>query len=72
VVVGYAISFVFLSQALKTFDLGIAYAIWAGLGTAAVVLVGVALLGEPLTAIKATGAGLVVAGVVLLNLGGAP
>lgn len=71
VVVGYAVSFWFLSQALKTLDLGLAYAVWAGLGTAAVVAVGVVLLGEPLTAVKAAGAGLVVAGVVLLNVAGA-
>ncbi|MDN5857884.1 MAG: multidrug efflux SMR transporter [Pseudonocardia sp.] len=71
VVVGYAASFVLLSQALKTLDLGIAYAVWAGLGTAAVMVVGIVLLGEPLTALKVAGAALVIAGVVLLNLGGA-
>ena len=68
---GYVLAFVFLSQAVKTVPVGIAYAMWSGLGTAAIVAIGAAFLGEPLTATKIFGLGLVVSGVVVLNLGGA-
>lgn len=69
--VGYAAAFVLLAQALKTMEVSVAYAIWSGLGTALVTLVGVALLDEALTAAKVAGVMLVIAGVIVLNLGGA-
>jgi small multidrug resistance pump len=67
---GYIISFVALSQAVKGVQVGIAYAIWSGLGTAAIVAIGAAFLGEPITVTKVTGMALIIAGVVTLNLGG--
>jgi small multidrug resistance pump len=67
---GYIISFVALSQAVKGVQVGIAYAIWSGLGTAAIVAIGAAFLGEPITVTKVTGMSLIIAGVVTLNLGG--
>lgn len=69
--VAYAAAFVFLSRAMKTVPVGIAYALWAGLGTAGIVVIGAAFLGEPLSAVKLLGVGLIIAGVVVLNLGGA-
>jgi small multidrug resistance pump len=67
---GYLISFVALAQAVKGVQVGIAYAIWSGLGTAAIVAIGAAFLGEPITVTKVTGMALIIAGVVTLNLNG--
>ncbi|NEC28441.1 multidrug efflux SMR transporter [Streptomyces sp. SID8111] len=69
--VGYVISFGLLAQTLRTVSVGTAYAIWAGVGTAAIATIGVAFMGEGLTAVKALGIGLIIVGVVVLNLGGA-
>ncbi|MET7397907.1 multidrug efflux SMR transporter [Dactylosporangium sp. NPDC005572] len=68
--VGYALSFVFLAQAVKEVPVGVAYAVWSGLGTAAIVAIGAVFLGEPLSVTKVIGVALVIGGVVLLNLGG--
>nr|WP_213011513.1 multidrug efflux SMR transporter [Actinoplanes toevensis] len=68
--VGYAISLVALSQAVKGVPVGVAYALWSALGTAAIVAIGAAFLGEPITLLKVAGISLIIAGVVTLNLGG--
>jgi len=70
VVIGYVIAFFMLGQALKTIEVGVAYAIWAGLGTAIVAIIGITLLGEAVSAMKIVGIVMVIAGVVALNLGG--
>jgi small multidrug resistance pump len=70
-VLGYAVSFVLLAQTLKTVQVGTAYAIWSGVGTAAIAMIGVAFLGEGMTTVKAAGMALIIIGVVVLNLGGA-
>ncbi|GIJ79132.1 small multidrug resistance pump [Micromonospora phaseoli] len=67
-VVSYLTAFALLAQAVKGIQVGIAYAMWSGLGTAAIVAIGAAFLGEPLTVTKVLGVGIVIAGVVLLNL----
>jgi small multidrug resistance pump len=67
---GYIISFLALSQAVKGVQVGVAYAIWSGLGTAAIVAIGAAFLGEPITVTKITGIALIIAGVVTLNVTG--
>ncbi|MEW2050150.1 multidrug efflux SMR transporter [Streptomyces sp. NBC_00377] len=69
--VGYVVSFLLLAQTLKTVGIGTAYAIWAGVGTAAIAVIGLALFGESLTLTKVAGVLLIVGGVVVLNLGGA-
>jgi small multidrug resistance pump len=69
-VAGYAVAFVLLAQALRSIDVGVAYAIWAGLGTALITLIGIVALGEPATALKLAGTALIVVGVVALNLSG--
>ncbi|WP_329277507.1 DMT family transporter [Streptomyces sp. NBC_00691] len=69
--VGYVVAFALLAQALKTLQVGTAYAIWAGVGTAAVAAIGILFLGETLSLAKIAGIVLIVAGVVVLNLGGA-
>ncbi|MEU5364396.1 multidrug efflux SMR transporter [Streptomyces sp. NPDC005925] len=70
-VLGYLVSFTLLARTLKTVPVGTAYAIWAGAGTAAIATIGIVFLGEGMTAAKATGMSLIIAGVVVLNLGGA-
>lgn len=70
-VLGYVVAFALLAQTLKTVSVGTAYAIWAGVGTAAIAAIGMLFLGEGLTAAKAAGIALIIGGVVLLNLGGA-
>jgi small multidrug resistance pump len=70
-VLGYVVAFALLAQTLKTVSVGTAYAIWAGVGTAAIAAIGMVFLGEGLTAPKLAGIVLIIGGVVLLNLGGA-
>ncbi|MBA4859921.1 multidrug efflux SMR transporter [Streptomyces sp. PSKA54] len=70
-VAGYLVAFALLAQTLKTLEVGTAYAIWAGAGTAVIAAIGMVFLGETMTAAKVAGIVLVIAGVVLLNLGGA-
>ena len=69
---GYVASFASLAWAIKhELPVGVAYAMWAGLGTAAIVAIGVVFLNEPISAQKIAGVLLVIGGVVVLNLGGA-
>ncbi|ALV36441.1 multidrug efflux SMR transporter [Streptomyces sp. CdTB01] len=70
-VVGYVVSFVLLAQTLKTVSVGTAYAIWSGIGTAAIAVIGLLFFGEGMTAAKVAGMALIIAGVVVLNVGGA-
>ena len=68
VVVFYGISIVFLALALKTMDVGTAYAVWAGLGTALVVIVGIFYFDEPATIRRLIFLCMIIAGVVGLHL----
>ena len=68
VVVGYGLTFYLLGLALKQIPLGVAYAIWSGLGTAGAVLAGVLLWRESLNLAGVVGIALIVAGVLVLNL----
>jgi small multidrug resistance pump len=70
-VTGYVVAFVLLAKTLKTVEVGTAYAIWAGIGTAVIASIGMVFLGEAVNAAKLAGIALVIAGVVLLNTGGA-
>jgi small multidrug resistance pump len=71
VAVGYVASFVLLAWALKLqLQVSVAYAIWSGTGTAAIAVIGMIWLGEPLTGVKALGIVLIIAGAVVLNLAG--
>lgn len=69
--VGYLLAFGLLAQTLKSMSVGTAYAIWSGAGTAVVAAIGMVFLGESASALKIFGVLLVIAGVVVLNLGGA-
>jgi len=68
VVVSYLTAFFFLSLVLKTLPVGIAYAIWAGIGVALIALVGYAFFGQPLDAPAIIGITLIIVGVVVINV----
>ena len=70
VVLGYGLSFVFLALTLKTLDIGVTYAVWAGIGTAAIALIGMIALGEPVSVLRLGCIALIIAGVIGLNLAG--
>lgn len=70
VVSGYALSIWLLSVIVKTMPVSIAYAIWAGVGTAAVAVISWAFLGESLGPVKIVSLVLIAIGVVGLNLVG--
>jgi small multidrug resistance pump len=67
-VVTYALAFFLLSLTLKEIPIGTAYAIWSGLGTAGTVAIGVLVWREQLTLWHVVGVGLIIAGVLVLNL----
>ena len=69
--VAYLLAFLMLALAVRDVPVGVAYAMWSGLGTAAIVAIGAVFLGEPLSLAKVAGVGLIIGGVVVLNLGGA-
>ena len=68
VVVGYGLAFYLLSLVLRTLPVGVAYAIWAGLGIVLVTLVGIVVFGEKPDLPAVMGIGLIVAGVVMLQV----
>ncbi|HEY9391241.1 MAG TPA: multidrug efflux SMR transporter [Mycobacteriales bacterium] len=69
--VGYGLSFFLMSLTLKRIALSTTYAVWSGVGTALVAMVGVFFLGESMNTTKMVGLVLVVGGVMLLNVAGA-
>jgi len=69
VVVGYSTSFWFLALCLKSLNVGTAYAIWAGAGTAVISIAGVFLFKEPMTVTKAVSLVFVILGVFGLHWG---
>lgn len=68
VVVGYAAAFYFLSMTLKTIPVGIAYAIWSGVGIVLISILGWIIYGQRLDAAALAGMGLILAGVLVINL----
>ena len=64
----YAASFYFLSLTLRAMPLGIAYAIWSGLGIVLVSAIGLVIFGQRLDLPAVIGLGLIVAGVIVVNL----
>ncbi|VXC36180.1 multidrug efflux SMR transporter [Aeromicrobium sp. 9AM] len=67
VVAGYALSIWLLTVVVKEIPVSVTYAIWAGLGTAAIAVIGVVFLDEPVNPAKIAAIALIIAGVVLLN-----
>jgi small multidrug resistance pump len=67
----YAMSFCLLTLALKTIDVSLAYAIWSGLGTALIAIIGYSYFHEAMTFLKVASILLIIIGVIGLNLTGA-
>ena len=68
VVAGYGIAFYFLSLTLRSIPVGIAYAVWSGVGVVLISLAGLVLFGQRLDFAAMLGIGLIVAGVLVINL----
>jgi small multidrug resistance pump len=64
----YILALIGLSVSLKTIEVGIAYAVWAGVGTLVVALIGVLFFKESVSMLKIASIVLVIAGVIGLNL----
>jgi len=71
VVFFYIGSFALMAQSLKTLEVGIVYAIWAGVGTALIAVVGVLAFGESVTAFKILGLLMIIGGTFLLRMASA-
>jgi small multidrug resistance pump len=67
----YTLSFGMLTLALKRIEVSVAYAVWSGMGTALIAAIGVLWFKEPATALKLISLGLIIIGVIGLNLTGA-
>ncbi|HEX8606823.1 MAG TPA: multidrug efflux SMR transporter [Pseudoduganella sp.] len=67
-VLGYAVAFYFLSLTLKTIPVGVAYALWAGLGIIAIAAIGFIVYGQKLDVPALAGIALILAGVLTINL----
>ena len=68
VVAGYGLAFFFLSRTLDTIPVGVAYAVWSGAGVTLVAAIGWLFMGQKLDLAAIVGMGLIVAGVVVLNV----
>ncbi len=66
----YSLSLIGLVLALRRIDVSIAYAVWSGVGTAVIAAIGIFWFQETITTFKLVSLGLIIAGVVGLNLGG--
>jgi len=65
----YGMSFTQMTFAVKKIDMSVSYAIWSGVGTALIALIGFGWFKEPLTTLKIVSIVLIVAGVFGLNAG---
>ena len=68
---GYATSIWLLAVVVRTISVSTAYAVWSGMGTALVAVIGYLWLGEQMTPLRALSLAMIVVGVVGLNLAGA-
>ena len=68
VLLGYSAAFYFLSLTLDTIPIGVVYAIWSGVGIAAIAIVSVIFFDQKLDTASYIGMGLIIAGVVVLRL----
>jgi small multidrug resistance pump len=66
----YGVCFYFLTLALKKMDVGVAYAIWSGVGTALIATVGILYFREPFGILKLVGMVAIIGGVVALRMAG--
>jgi small multidrug resistance pump len=66
----YVLSFMALTMAIKRIDVSVAYAIWSGIGTALIAIIGVVHFREPMPLIKVVSVGMIIIGVVGLYITG--
>lgn len=67
-VLGYGVSFYFLSLTLRVIPVGVAYALWSGVGIVLISLVGLLVFDQRLDAPAVIGMGLIIAGVLVMNV----
>ncbi|MBW6417502.1 multidrug efflux SMR transporter [Celeribacter sp. PS-C1] len=67
-VVSYGLSFYFLSQTLRVVPVGIAYAVWSGLGIVLISVIGLVFLGQKLDFPAILGMSMIIAGVLVIHL----
>ena len=67
-VAGYGASFYFLSLVLQTIPIGVAYALWAGLGIVLITIVGAVVFGQKMDLAAILGIALIISGVVVLRI----
>ncbi|MCL4125877.1 UNVERIFIED_CONTAM: hypothetical protein GTU68_010611 [Idotea baltica] len=68
VVISYGIAFYLLAMALRFMPVGVAYAIWSGLGIVLIALIGLIMFGQKLDLAAVIGLGLIIAGIVIIQL----
>ena len=68
---GYALSIWLLAVVVRSIPVSVTYAVWSGLGTAGIALIGVLVLGERLDLVKVAALLMIIGGVFVLNLHGA-
>ena len=68
VMAGYGASFYFLSLVLQTIPIGVAYALWAGLGIVLITIVGAVVFGQKMDLAAILGIALIISGVVVLRV----
>ncbi len=68
VVLGYGVAFYFLALCLRTIPVGVAYAIWSGLGVVLVAVIGYFVFDQKLDPAALVGIGLILSGVLVINL----
>ena len=64
----YAISFYLLTQTIKTIPIGIAYALWGGIGIVLTALIGLVFFKQTLDTAAVVGIAMIVGGIVVMNL----
>jgi quaternary ammonium compound-resistance protein SugE len=62
------VSFIFLSQAVKTLPIGTAYAVWTGIGAVGTAIIGIVYFAEPRTVLRLLCIGLILAGIIGLKV----
>lgn len=65
---GYGVAFFFLSLAMRTIPVGVAYALWAGIGIILVAIIGAVIFGQNLNFPTIAGIAMILVGVVIVNL----
>ncbi len=68
VILFYALSIIALTFAVNRLDVSVAYAVWSGMGTALVAMIGLWFFQESVTSVKVVALGLIIVGVVMLHL----